>query len=257
MGENSKKRRPTRCKSVGGRRGSAQLRKKTEAVRGDAAVPVGSKKKPAAFCKSTTQLMGIIIKQCLRTEQDTRSLRSHLRHSHHGYGARRREEHEGTDASVQRGSSGSCKGHTPGPVQLWAWGGLIAGLQKQGAAVGAANAATLSGYLKQLDGMKMDTKCDHVRFCRVDWTYQSEQARITLSVERSGVRGPVVSALQQLGSSTHVRQSTADPAVSRTPTMAGSPTRQVGSDGATLRAVGAWLGERVCDGRPCFRLVLM
>ena len=36
--------------------------------------PVGSKKKPAAFCKNTTQLMGIIIKQCLRTEQDTRFL---------------------------------------------------------------------------------------------------------------------------------------------------------------------------------------
>ena len=29
--------------------------------------------------------------------------------------------------------------------QIWAWGGLIAGLQKQGAAVGAANAATLTG----------------------------------------------------------------------------------------------------------------
>ena len=41
--------------------------------RGDL-VPVGSKKKPVAFCKNTTQLMGIIIKQCLRTEQDTRSL---------------------------------------------------------------------------------------------------------------------------------------------------------------------------------------
>ena len=45
----------------------------------------------------------------------------------------------------------------------------------------------------------MDTKCDHARFCTVDRTYQSEQARITLSVDRSGVRDPVVSALQQLG----------------------------------------------------------
>ena len=54
------------------------------------------------------------------------------------------------------------------------------------------------GYLKQLD-TSMDTKCDHARFCRVGRTYQSEQARITLAVNRSGVRDPVVSALQQLG----------------------------------------------------------
>ena len=85
------------------------------------------------------------------------------------------------------------KGHTLGPPQIWAWGGLIAGLQKQGTAV------TLTGYLRQLHSMSMDAKCDHARFCRVDRTYQSEQARITLSVDRSGVRDSVVSALQQLG----------------------------------------------------------
>ena len=148
--------------------GGRAARKETEAeVHGDAVVPPGSKKKPAAFCRNTTLLMGIIIKQCLRTEQDTRSLlRSHLRHSHHVYGARRREEHEGTDASVQRGSPGSWQMPHTGPPQIWAWRGLIAGLQKQGEAVGAANAATLTGYLKQLDGMSMDTKCDHARFCR-------------------------------------------------------------------------------------------
>ena len=55
----------------------------------------------------------------------------------------------------------------------------MAGLQKQATAVGAANAATLTGYLKQLDGTSMDTKCDHARFCRIDRTYQSEQARTT------------------------------------------------------------------------------
>ena len=90
-------------------------------------------------------------------------------------------------------------GHTLGPPQIWAWRGLIAGLQKQGAAVGAGNAATLTRCLKQLDGMSMDTKCDHARCCRVDRTYQSEQARTTLAVDRSAVRDPVVSALQQLG----------------------------------------------------------
>ena len=50
--------------------------KETKAgARGDAVSRAGSKKKPAAFCNSIAQLMGIIIiKQCLRTEHETRSL---------------------------------------------------------------------------------------------------------------------------------------------------------------------------------------
>ena len=75
MGEEVKKRRLTRRKSVAGERGSGPPSGDAEARgRGGGVVPVGSKKKPVAFCKNTTQLMGIIIKQCLRTQQDTRSL---------------------------------------------------------------------------------------------------------------------------------------------------------------------------------------
>ena len=155
--------------------------------------PAGSKKMLAAFCKNTTQLMGIIIKQCLRTQQDTRSLcgaifDTVIMATEHDVVKSKRAQRR----LYNEGVLAAGKGHTLGPPQIWAWGGLIAGLQKQGA-------ATLTGYLKQLDGMSMDTKCDRARFCRVDRTYQSEQARITLSVERSGVRDPVVSALQQLG----------------------------------------------------------
>ena len=97
------------------------------------------------------------------------------------------------------GVQAAGKGLTLGPPQIWAWRGLIARLQMQGTAVGAANAATLTGYLKQPDGMSMYTKGDHARFCRVDRTYQPEQARVILSVDKSGVRDPAVSALQQLG----------------------------------------------------------
>ena len=69
MVDDAKKRRLTHRKSVGGGRGSATPSKETEAgARGDAVSRAGSKKKPAAFSKSTTQLTGIIIKQCLRTE---------------------------------------------------------------------------------------------------------------------------------------------------------------------------------------------
>ena len=54
-----------------------------------------------------------------------------------------------------------------------------------------------------------------------------------------------MSALQTVGSSTQVRQSTTDPTVSRTPTDGWTPlTREVGSDEGMLRAVSVWLGER-------------
>ena len=76
--------------------------------------------------------------------------------------------------------------------------------------------------------MSMDAKCDHARFCRVDRKYQSEQSRITLSVDRSGVRDAVVSALQQLGAARKYGRAPSDPAVSRTPTVAGHPARQEG-----------------------------
>ena len=123
--------------------------------------------------------MGIIIKQCLRTEQETRSLcgavfDTIVMATEHDVVKSMREQTRRYSEGVQAAG----KGHTLGPPQIWAWRGLIAGLQ---------------------NGTSMDTKCDHKRFCMVDRTYQSEQARITLAVDRSGVRDPVVSALQQLG----------------------------------------------------------
>ena len=67
MVDDSKKRRLTRRKSGGGGRGTATPSKETEAeAQGDAISRAGSKKKFATFCKSPTQLMGVIIKQCLK-----------------------------------------------------------------------------------------------------------------------------------------------------------------------------------------------
>ena len=60
--------------------------------------------------------MSIIIKQRLRTEQDTRFLCGALRHSHHVHGTRRREDHAGADSSVQRGRSGSWQGARTEPT---------------------------------------------------------------------------------------------------------------------------------------------
>ena len=64
MGEEVKKRRLTRRKSVAGGRGSVLPSRKTEAeMHGDTVIPAGSKKKKsAAFsCKNSMHLMGIII----------------------------------------------------------------------------------------------------------------------------------------------------------------------------------------------------
>ena len=225
--DDAKKRRLTRRK-LGGGRGSATPSKETEAgARGDTVALAGSKKKPAAFCKSTTQLRGIIIKQCLRTEQETRSLcgaifDTIIMATEHDVVKSMREKTRRYIEGVQAAG----KGHTLGPPQICAWRGLIAGLQKQETAAGAANAVTLAGYLRQLDG--------------VSRTYQSEQARITLAVRRTG---PSRERTAIVGSSTQVRQSTTDPTVSRTPTVAGHLTRQVGSDEGMLRAVSVWLGE--------------
>ena len=197
MVDDAKKRRLTRRKSGGGGRGSATPSKEREAgARGDA-VPHRLEKEARRLLQKHHTADGHHHQAVSedRTGNEV-TVRSHLRHDHHGNGARRGEKHT---RPYHEGVQALGKGHTLGPPQIWAWGGLIAGLQKQGAAVGAANAATLTGYLKQLDGMSMDTKCDHVRFCRVDRTYQSEQARITLAVDRSSVRDPVVNALQQLG----------------------------------------------------------
>ena len=81
---------------------------------------------------------------------------------------------------------------------------------------------------------------------KLDRTYQSEHARSTLSVERSGVR-PSRERAAAARSSTQVQQSTADPAVSRTPPVAGHPARQVGSDEAMLGAVSQSVARRARD----------
>ena len=160
MTEERKKRRLTRRKSVAGGRGLAPPRKETEAkVHGEVAVPPGSKKRPAAFCRNTTQLMGIIIKQCLRTEQDTRSL----------CGAIFDTVTTSTEHDVVKSMRAQTRLHT-GPTSEMGMGRIVRGSPEAGNSGRSGNSATLTSYLKQLDGMSMDTKCDQASFCRVDRT---------------------------------------------------------------------------------------
>ena len=123
IGEEVKKRRLTRKKSAAGERGLAPPSVDAEAGgRGSGVVPVGSKKKPVADCKNTTQLMGIIIKQCLRTDPDTRSLCGALfdtiiMATEHDVVKSMREQTRLYNESVQTAG----KVHTLGPLQIWAW----------------------------------------------------------------------------------------------------------------------------------------
>ena len=92
--------------------------------------------------------------------------------------------------------------------------------------------------------MSMDTKCDHARFCRVDRTYQPEQVRITLAVDRSGVRDPVVSALQQLGAARKYSRAPSTQLSRELQQWLDTLLDKVGSDEGMLRTVSVWLGER-------------
>ena len=237
MVDDAKKRRLTRRKSWGGGRGSATPSKETEAgARGDAVSRAGLKKEPATFCKKHPTADGHHHQAVSedRTGNEV-TVRSHLRHDHHGHGARRGEEHERTDASPQRLESTSDLG----------LGHRIDRRSPEAGGSGGErlNAATLTGYSKQPDGMIMGTKCDHARFCRVDRTHQSEQVRITLAVDRSGVRDPVVSALQQLGAARKYGRAPPTQLSRELQQCLRHPTRQVGSDEGMLRAVSVWLGD--------------
>ena len=232
MGEEAKKRRLARRKSMGG---SAQPRKETEAeVHGDAVVLADSKKKPAAICRNTTQLMGIVIKQW----------RSPLRHSHHGDGARRREEHAVADASVQRGLSSSWQRPHTGPTSEFGLGRMNLGPTE-------ARCGGRSGKCCGSDGvLEAARRHEHgfaVRPCQI------LQGRSNVPIRSSSHhsvgrqvrrRRPRRERAATAGSRRQVRPSAADTAFSRTPAEAGHPTRQLGSDEATLRAVSAWLSKR-------------
>ena len=201
MGEEVKKRRLTRRKSAAGERGSAPPNGDAEARgRGSGVVPVGSKKEARRLLQEHQAVDGHHHQAVLadRTRHAV-SLRRTLRHNHHGHGTQRREEHAGAEASAQRERTDSWKGAHVGTASDLGLGRTHCGPPEAGDGSGSGQRGDTAWYLRQFDGMSMDAKCDHARFCRVDRTYQSGQARITLSVDRSGVRDSVVSALQQLG----------------------------------------------------------
>ena len=136
-----------------------------------------------------------IIKQCLRTDQETRSLRGAIFDT--VIMATEHDVVKSTREQTRRynGVQAASKGHTLGPPQI-----LIAGLQKQGAAVGAANAATLADYTGNSSTIRAWTRSATMRGSArsIGRTNPSKLASLWRSTSQA-YETPVVSALQQLG----------------------------------------------------------
>ena len=202
--------------------------KETEAgARDDAISRPGSKKKPADICKSTTLLKGIIIKQCRRTEQETRSLcgvifDTIIMATEHDVVKSMREQTRRYNEGVQAAG----KGHTLCPLQI----GMTDHRSPE------AGSSGWSGQRNDTDRL-LGTARRHehgheVRSCEV--LQGRSNVPIRASSRHSGgqqVRRtrPSRERAATVGSSTQVRQSTTDSTVSRTP-VAGHSTRQEGID---------------------------
>ena len=162
--------------------------------------------------------MGIIMKLCLRTEQDTRSpaepSSTVIMTTEHDVVKSMRAQTRLYDEGVQAAG----KGHT-----------LRAGGSGRG------------GHCSDSDEHGHEVRPRQVLQGRSDVPIRtSSHHSVGRQVRRSR---PSRGCAATVGSSTQVRKSTTDPTVSRTPTVAGRSTRQVGSDEAMLKAGSAWLGE--------------
>ena len=171
----------------------------------------------------------------------TVSMRRPLRHNHHGHGTRRREEHEGADASVQRERTDSWKGAHVGTASDLGLGWTHCGPPEAGVRSG-------SGQRGDTDRVpETARRHEHGREVR---SRQVLQGRSDVPIRASShhavgrqIRGARRSRERTAaaGCSTQVRQSSSDATVARTTTVAGHPSRQVGRDEMVLRAVSECL----------------
>lgn len=91
------------------------------------------------------------------------------------------------------------KGHGLGSPHVYAWMGLIAALNKRTGGITAEAAKALKEYADKLAQQTVTLLHDECRFCRVDKVYNPQLKRITLSVEATGMRRAVVTALTDVG----------------------------------------------------------
>ena len=68
----------------------------------------------------------------------------------------------------------------------------------RGAALGARSHDNLKAFLENYSAMSTTDKAEVVRVFRVDKTYQSTKKKITMHIEKSGVRVEFIAAMLQI-----------------------------------------------------------
>ena len=146
------------------------------------------KQKPKSFFAASRALTGVMLKQLLRNEQDTRTLCGVV--------------FDTCSQSVER----SGRGKGPGPQRCGATQGSRArtgtpvhmgvGMTGLGAHHGRDEAGRVSGaaraeHMEELTRLSIEENCEVIKHCRIDKTYRPLRCRFTLAVEALHLRQAV------------------------------------------------------------------
>ena len=89
------------------------------------------------------------------------------------------------------------RGHTRGPLFVWAYLDLLKALQQRGTTVGTRTAQGIASYWARLEPLSPAQTCDEVRFCSLNKTYKADVKRITLNIVSPEKRLLVLEALSR------------------------------------------------------------
>ena len=89
------------------------------------------------------------------------------------------------------------KAITTTPPHLFVFTALVQSLIARGESVGQKNLSDLQQQEQAFEALDETDKLEVIRVCRVDRTYHSTTKRLTLQVERSPCRGPLIQCLKQ------------------------------------------------------------
>ena len=85
-----------------------------------------------------------------------------------------------------------------GPPHIFIFGAYLQSMMTRGAALGARSHDSLKAFLENYTTMSTTDKAEVERVFRVDKTYQSTKKKITMHIEKSGVRTEFISAMLQI-----------------------------------------------------------
>mmetsp|Transcript_1508 Transcript_1508/g.4656 ORF Transcript_1508/g.4656 Transcript_1508/m.4656 type:complete len:229 (-) Transcript_1508:172-858(-) len=163
----------------------------------------GKQKRPD-FKGGNKQLVAVLLKQVLKLSQEGRDMASAVVDTLVG----KAEAPEcvsllSQTAAYAAQAKAAGKAHQLGPPHVQAFGGLLRGLAKVGAAVGQRNLVALAAVEKEFEGMTWQQAAEEVRVCKLSKMYRSEYKRLTLVFGGSEVaarwRSATMGALEQTG----------------------------------------------------------